>query len=105
MMVHYSGHVRSMVRPACKHGWDKKAAKRKISEDSMKNKRWWGPAVGMNDISRPAVGQKQATEVGQYPDYSYATVIQAATADIMIPQELCRQKQHQPRDRRKPQMA
>ena len=41
----------------------------------------------------------------KYPDYSYATVIQTAITDIMIPQDLCRQKQHQPRNRRKPQMA
>ena len=105
MMVHDRGHVCSMKHPACKHRWAKKAAKQERREDSMKDKRWWGPAVGMNNSSRPAVGQKQATEVGQYLDIYIRRVSQAAIADIMIPQELCRQEQHQPRDRRNPQIV
>ena len=75
MMAHDSCHVRSMKRPAYKHRWDNKAAKRKTSEDSMRNKRWWDPAVDMHDSSRPAVRQNR------------------------------QQRQHQPRDRHKPQMA
>ena len=59
MMAHDSCHVRSMKRPAYKHRWDKKAAKRKTSEDSMRNKRWWDPAVDMHDSSRPAVRQNR----------------------------------------------
>ena len=61
-----------MKRPACKHRWGKKAAKQRI-EDSMRNKRWWGPVIGTNDSSRSEVGRKQTTEVGQYLDCPYAT--------------------------------
>ena len=105
ILVHYNCHVRSMKRPACKHRWGKKAAKRKISEDSMRNKRWWGPAVGTNDSSRPEVGRKQATEVGQYLDCPYATSHSGSYNRHHDSPGTVSTKQHQPRDHHKPQMT
>ena len=59
LMVHGSGHVCNIRHPAGKHRWDEETAKQKSREDNMRSKRWWGPAVGMNDNSRPAVGQSR----------------------------------------------
>ena len=103
MVVRDSGHVRGMKHPACKHRWVKKTAKQESREDSMKNKRWWGPAVGMNDNSRPAVGQKQVTEVGQYLDHLYATSQSGSYSRHHDSQKTIPTRVHQPRERRKPQ--
>ena len=68
MVVRDSGHVCGTKHPACKHRWDKKAAEQE-SRRSSRNRRRWGPDVGMDDKSQPAVGQKQAAVAEQYLDY------------------------------------
>ena len=40
--------------------------------DSKKDKRWWGPAVGMDYSSHQQI-EEQATEVEQYCDYVDST--------------------------------
>ena len=62
MVVRDSGHVCGMKHPACKHRWDKKAAKQDGKKDTKKDKRRWGPAVGMDGSSQPTVGQEQTAE-------------------------------------------
>ena len=69
MVVRDSGHVCDTKHPACKHRWDKEAAKQESRRDSRKDKRRWGPAVGMDDRSQPVVEQKQAAQVKQYLNY------------------------------------
>ena len=68
-VVRDSGLSRGTRHPACKHRWDKKVAEQRSKEDSKKNKRWWGPAVGMDDSIQLAVEERQAAEVEQHPDY------------------------------------
>jgi len=69
MVVRDSGHVFGTKHPACKHRWDKKAAEQESRRISKRNRRRWGPAVGMDDNSQPEVGQKQAAVAEQYLDY------------------------------------
>ena len=59
-------HIR---HPAGMHRWDEEAAKLKSRKGNMRSKRWWCPAVGMNDSSRPALEQEQVADIGQHLDY------------------------------------
>ena len=72
MVVRDSGHVFGTKHPACKHRWDKKAAEQESRRNSKENRHRWSSAVGMDDSSQPAVGQKQAAVAEQYLDYSYS---------------------------------
>ena len=49
LMFHGIGHVCNIRHPAGKHRWDEETARQRSREDSMRSKRWRGPAVGMND--------------------------------------------------------
>ena len=105
MVARDNGHVCGTKHPACKHRWDKKATEQESRRIGKRYRRRWGPAVGMDDNSQPAVEQKQAAVAEQYFDYLDSLSQSSCHRRIMVPQELCRQEQHQPRDRRKPQVV
>ena len=66
MVVRNSGHVCDTKHPVCKHRRDTEAAKQENRRDSRRDRRRWGPAVGMDDNSQPAVEQEQAAVAEQY---------------------------------------
>ena len=59
-MARGSGHACSTNHPECKK--DKRAAKQDGKKDTERDRRRWGPAVGMGGNSQPTIGQKQIAE-------------------------------------------